>query len=69
MTQNTWLLNYFKSGKTLTSLYAHRHGIIDLPKRVCELIEKGHKIKRTPKQVRSRFGSGKVRVVEYGMGR
>lgn len=66
MTQNDWLLNYLKSGRTITTLQAHRFGICRLSERIREL-EKGHKIKRTPKQVRSRFGCGKVRVVEYGM--
>ena len=69
MTQNDWLLNYFKSGKTLTTLRAHQHGVCRLSERCREIEKKGHKIKRTPKQVRSRFGCGKVRVVEYGMGK
>lgn len=68
MTQNAWLLKHFKSGKTITTLQAHRFGICRLSERIREL-EKRHKINRTPKQVRSRFGRGKVRVVEYGMGK
>ena len=65
MTQNDWLLKHFKSGRTITTLQAHRFGICRLSERIRE-IEEGHKIKRTPKQVISRFGSGMVWVTEYG---
>ena len=68
MTQNKWLLNHFRSGKKLTSLVAHRYGIMDLPKRVSELRKIGYDIKKTPKTVKTRYGNGKVRVVEYRIG-
>ena len=66
MTQNEFLISAFKAGRKLTSLHAHRLGILDLPARICELVRQGHKIKRTPKQVKTRYGNGKVRVMEYG---
>lgn len=67
MTQNEFIFKHFRSGKKLTSLIAHRHGIFDLPKRICELQEAGHKIKKTWKTVKTRYGNGRVRVVEYSL--
>ena len=67
MTQLEFLIDYFNKGKKLTSLHAHRHGIMDLPKRVCELVEIGYPVKRRPKKVKTRYGNGKVRVMEYGL--
>lgn len=66
MTQNEALIQYFNSGKKITSLQAHRQGITSLPKRICELVQQGHKVKRKPIQVKTRYGNGKVRVMEYG---
>ena len=66
MTQLQFLINHFKSGKSITTLQAHREGICRLSERCRELEKKGHKIKRTPKKVASRFG--KVRVIEYRAG-
>lgn len=65
MTQKEFLLKHFRSGKKLTSLVASRYGIMDLPKRICELQDDGHNIGKTPKTVKTRYGNGKVRVVEY----
>ena len=66
MTQLEYLIKHFRSGKSITTLQAHREGICRLSERCRELEAKGHKIKRTPKKVASRFG--KVRVVEYRIG-
>lgn len=66
MTQNTWLLSYFKSGKTLTTLQAHREGVCRISERVRELEQAGHKIKREWLTVKTRWGR-KTRVVRYGM--
>ena len=68
MTQNEYLLKHFRSGKSITSLKASRHGIMDLPKRVCELLKKGHDVQKKWVTVRTRYGNGKVRVVEYRIG-
>ena len=48
MTQNDALIQHFNSGKKITSLQAHRQGITSLPKRICELVARGYKIKRKP---------------------
>ena len=66
MTQNEFLIQTFKAGSKLTSLHAHRLGIMDLPSRICELVAQGYKVKRKPIQVKTRYGNGKVRVMEYG---
>lgn len=66
MTQNEFLIRYLKSGKSITSLQAHRYGITSLSKRMCE-IEKSFYIVRSWKNVKTRYGSGKTRVVEYWM--
>ena len=66
MTQNEYLLKHFRSGKSITTLQAHREGICRLSERCRELEAKGHKIKRTPKYAHTRYG--KVRVVEYRIG-
>ena len=66
MTQSDVLIQRFNSGKKITSLQAHRLGITSLPKRICELVARGHKVKRKPIQVKTRYGNGKVMVMEYG---
>lgn len=66
MTQNECLVKHFKSGRTLTTLQAHRNGICRLSERCRELEKKGYKVKRTPRMVKTRYGNGKVRVIEYG---
>lgn len=66
MTQNEFLISFFKSGGRITSLHAHHAGITSLPKRICELVQQGWKVKRKPKMVKTRYGNGKVRVMEYG---
>ena len=66
MTQNEFLIKHFRSGKKLTSLHASRIGIMDLPKRVSELRASGIDVDRIPKKVKTRYGNGKVRVIEYG---
>ena len=68
MTQNDFLIRYLNSHKGITTLQAHRMGICRLSERCRELEAKGHKIKRTPKKVKTRYGNGKVRVVEYRIG-
>ena len=68
MTQNQWLIKHFKSGKAITTLQAHREGITSLSKRICELKESGHEFTKTWKTVKTRYGNGKVRVVEYRIG-
>ncbi len=68
MTQNEFLLRYLQSGKGITTLQAHRLGIMRLSERARELERNGHRIKREPKKVRTRYGNGKVRVVEYRIG-
>ena len=69
MTQNKYLLKHFKSGKSITTLQAHRAGITSLSKRICELRDLGHSFNKTWKMVKTRYGNGKVRVMEYGLGR
>lgn len=68
MTQNEYLLEHFRQGKSITTLQAHRAGICRLSERCRELEADGLKIKRTPKTVKTRYGNGKVRVVEYRIG-
>jgi len=68
MTQNEFLLRHLQSGKGITTLQAHRLGITSLAKRICEIEKNGRKIERVPKKVRTRYGNGKVRVVEYRIG-
>jgi Helix-turn-helix domain len=68
MTQNQFLLSHLKSGHGITTLQAHRYGITSLAKRLCEIQAMGHKIKKTPKRVGTRYGNGTVRVVEYRIG-
>ena len=68
MTQNEYLLKHFKSGKSITTLQAHREGITSLSKRICELQELGHEFDKKWKKVRTRYGNGKVRVKEYRAG-
>ncbi len=68
MTQNEFLLKHLQSGKGITTLQAHRYGITSLAKRICEIEKNGRKIKRIPKKVSTRYGNGKVRVVEYRIG-
>jgi Helix-turn-helix domain len=68
MTQNSWLLRHLKSGHGITTLQAHRYGICRLSERCRELEKAGHKIKKTPKRVGTRYGNGTVRVVEYRIG-
>ena len=66
MTQNEYLISTFKAGRKITTLQAHRKGICRLSERCRELEKAGHKIKRKPIQVKTRYGNGKVRVMEYG---
>ena len=68
MTQNQFLLRHLKSGKGITTLQAHRYGICRLSERCRELEKAGHKIDRERKQVKTRYGTGKVRMVEYRIG-
>ncbi len=68
MTQNEFLLRYLKRGQGITTLQAHRYGITSLASRICEIKKKGHKIRRIPKKVPTRYGNGKVMVVEYRIG-
>jgi hypothetical protein len=68
MTQNSWLLHHLKSGHGITTLQAHRYGITSLSKRICELKDFGHNFTKTWKQVKTRYGNGTVRVVEYRIG-
>ena len=63
MTQLQVLLKHLKSGKGITTLMAHRGGICSLSSRICELMRAGHKIRKVPRKVTSRFGT--VRVIEY----
>lgn len=65
MTQNQWLINHFKKGKTITTLQAHREGICSLSKRICELRELGYSIDAPMITVKSRWGR-KVKVARYG---
>ena len=65
MTQNDWLCRHLYSGMGITVLQAHRHGITSLSKRICELKEAGHNITKSWKKVRTRYGNGKTRVLEY----
>jgi Helix-turn-helix domain len=65
MTQNDFLLRHLKSGHGITTLQAHRYGLTPLAKRICELQAKGCRIEKEWKQVKTRYGNGKVRVVEY----
>lgn len=64
MTQLDFLINHFKSGKTITTLQAHRAGICRLSERCRELQKAGHRISKERVKVKSRFG--KVVVVRYG---
>lgn len=66
MTQNEFLLKHFKSGKTMTTLQAHREGICRLSERVRELQRAGHRIKVERIGVKSRWGR-KVKVARYGI--
>ena len=68
MTQNEYLIQRFRSGKSITTLQAHREGITSLSKRICELRDIGHNFTKTWKKVKTRYGNGKVRVVEYRIG-
>ena len=68
MTQLEYLLKHFRSGKSITTLQAHRMGICRLSERCRELEDKGYTINRTRKTVKTRYGNGKVRVVEYRIG-
>ena len=65
MTQNDWLCRHLNSGKGITVLQAHRHGITSLSRRICELKEAGHVFTKVWKKVRTRYGNGKTRVLEY----
>ena len=69
MTQNQFLIQHLKSGKGITTLEAHRLGVTSLAKRLCEIQALGHKIKKIPKKVKTRYGNGTVRVIEYRMGK
>jgi hypothetical protein len=69
MTQNQFLLRHLKSGKGITTLQAHRYGICRLSERCRELQDKGFRIDKEWKQVKTRYGNGKVRVVEYRIGK
>lgn len=66
MTQNEWLLKWFKSGKTITFLQATREGICSLQSRISELKRKGYDIDGPMIVVKSRWGR-KVRVKRYGL--
>jgi hypothetical protein len=68
MTQCEYLLKHFRSGKAITTLQAHREGITSLSKRICELRDTGHSFTKTWKTVKTRYGNGKARVVEYRIG-
>ena len=65
MTQNEWLFQHFRKGKTITTLQAHREGICRLSERVRELQQAGHKIRIERIGVKSRWGR-KVKVARYG---
>ena len=67
MTQLEYLIKYFRSGKSITTLQAHQEGITSLSKRICELQDNGYCFNKTWKKVKTRYGNGKVRVVEYSM--
>ena len=54
-------------GKKITSLSALTlFGIISLPKRICELVADGHKVKKVRKTVEKEHG-GKARIVVYSL--
>ena len=71
MTQNEFLLKHLRSGKSITSLQAHKLGITSLAKRICEIERKYcyglDLIDRKWITVKTRYGNGKTRVIEYSI--
>jgi hypothetical protein len=73
MTQNEFLLKHLRSGKSITSLQAHKLGITSLAKRICEIEstnqnwKRKNQIKKIWKTVKTRYGKGKTRVIEYSI--
>lgn len=58
MSQKSKVLEHLKRGKKISSLSAAvLYGIISLPKRISELRQDGHKVKRTWKRVQKADGS------------
>lgn len=58
MSQAELVLQHLKNGFEITSINAlNIFGIISLPKRICELKDRGYKIKSTKRVVQKRDGS------------
>jgi len=64
MTQLEFLRKYFPKQKRLTSKEAaDHHGIMSLPKRICELIDQGWEFKKIRKPAPTRYT--KAMITEY----
>ena len=58
MSQKQQVLNHLKQGKKISSLSAAvMYGIISLPKRISELRQEGHKIKKVTQEVQKANGT------------
>ena len=67
MTQKQRVLKHLKSGKTINRLQGwDRLGILELPARISELRDEGHRIKTKMKTVKNRYGE-KVRIAIWSM--
>ena len=67
MSQSSRLLEYLKSGNTITRLESFNLlGIVELSARLIDLEHQGHEIKRETITVTNRFGED-VRVKKYWM--
>lgn len=67
MTQKDRILDYLKSGQTLTRLNSWEElGILEAPARISELRAEGHEIVTETKSVRNRYGEN-VRIAIWSM--
>ncbi|MCK5563176.1 helix-turn-helix domain-containing protein [Candidatus Bathyarchaeota archaeon] len=67
MTQKQRILDYLKSGKTLTRLNSWSElGILECPARVSELRQEGYPIKTEMVPVTNRFGE-RVKVAKWSL--
>ena len=67
MSQKSKVLEHLKKGKKITSLSAAvMYGIISLPKRISELKQDGHKIKKTVQEVTKATGE-RCRIKVYSL--
>ena len=67
MTQKQRILDYLKSGKTLTRLNSWSElGILEAPARISELRTEGHLINTEMVEVKNRFGE-RVKVAKWSL--